>query len=115
MHRAISPWLALTILTGPASASAVPVTDATVVETRAHDPGAFTQGLLLHDGTLYESTGRYGQSTLRAVDPNTGSRKRFSFATPTLSNLLRNIAPRLDQITQADFCSRMVYLTRRMT
>lgn len=37
-----------------------------------HDPGAFTQGLLFHDGYLYESTGRYGESELRRVDPVTG-------------------------------------------
>ena len=38
-----------------------------------HDPAAFTEGLLLDSGRLYESTGRYGQSTLREVDPETGS------------------------------------------
>ncbi len=37
-----------------------------------HDTDAFTQGLLLHEGLLYESTGRYGQSDLRAVEPETG-------------------------------------------
>ncbi|HSL83406.1 MAG TPA: glutaminyl-peptide cyclotransferase, partial [Thermoanaerobaculia bacterium] len=37
-----------------------------------HDPEAFTQGLLLHDGHLYESTGRYGLSELRRVVPETG-------------------------------------------
>jgi glutamine cyclotransferase len=30
-----------------------------------HDPQAFTQGLLWHDGALYESTGLYGRSSLR--------------------------------------------------
>ncbi|KHK04472.1 glutaminyl-peptide cyclotransferase [Desulfovibrio sp. TomC] len=44
-----------------------------VIKTRLpHDPKAFTQGLLYHDGFLYESTGLYGQSTLRRVDPATG-------------------------------------------
>jgi glutaminyl-peptide cyclotransferase len=37
-----------------------------------HDPEAFTQGLLLHDGLAYESTGQYGRSELRRVDPETG-------------------------------------------
>lgn len=37
-----------------------------------HDTDAFTQGLLWHDGKLYESTGRYGHSTLRRVDLATG-------------------------------------------
>ncbi len=43
-----------------------------VISTRPHDPDAYTQGLLLHDGLLYESAGRYGKSNLRQVDPATG-------------------------------------------
>lgn len=38
-----------------------------VVNKYPHATDAFTQGLLWHDGTMYESTGRYGQSTLRRV------------------------------------------------
>lgn len=37
-----------------------------------HDPTAYTQGLLLHNGFLYESTGLYGESSLRRVDVTTG-------------------------------------------
>lgn len=37
-----------------------------------HDPGAYTQGLLIHDGTFFESTGRYGHSEVRRVDIATG-------------------------------------------
>jgi glutamine cyclotransferase len=37
-----------------------------------HDEKAFTQGLFFSEGFLYESTGQYGQSTLRKVDPKTG-------------------------------------------
>jgi glutamine cyclotransferase len=47
-----------------------------VVSVRPHDPGAFTQGLVWHDGTLFESTGLYGSSSLREVDPQTGKVKR---------------------------------------
>ncbi len=43
-----------------------------VVSVRDHDPSAYTQGIFLHNGLLYESTGRYGESTLREVDPATG-------------------------------------------
>ena len=43
-----------------------------VLETYPHDAGAFTQGLLLENGHFYESTGLYGQSTLREVIPQTG-------------------------------------------
>lgn len=37
-----------------------------------HDPNAYTQGLLIHDGLFYESTGTYGNSSLRVVQPETG-------------------------------------------
>ena len=38
-----------------------------------HDTGAYTQGLLWWDGKLYESTGQYGRSDLRRLDPETGA------------------------------------------
>jgi glutamine cyclotransferase len=44
----------------------------TVTASFPHDTGAYTQGLLFHDGALYESTGEYGHSSLRRVDPVTG-------------------------------------------
>jgi len=44
-----------------------------VLNEYPHDPEAFTQGLLFSDdGVMYESTGRYGESTLRSVDETTG-------------------------------------------
>jgi glutamine cyclotransferase len=43
-----------------------------VVRVVPHDRGAFTQGLLFHDGRLYESTGLNGQSSVRRVDPASG-------------------------------------------
>jgi len=43
-----------------------------VVNTYPHDPHAFTQGLLFHEGKLLESTGQYNQSSLREVDLATG-------------------------------------------
>jgi glutaminyl-peptide cyclotransferase len=43
-----------------------------IVNTFPHDRRAFTQGLEFRDGYLYESTGLYGQSSLRQVDPETG-------------------------------------------
>lgn len=44
----------------------------TVVNRYPHDSNAFTQGLLYHDGQLYEGTGKNGQSSLRRVDLETG-------------------------------------------
>ena len=43
-----------------------------VVRSYPHDRGAFTQGLLLDDGKLFESTGLVGQSSLREVEVTTG-------------------------------------------
>jgi glutaminyl-peptide cyclotransferase len=44
-----------------------------VVNVYPHDPAAFTQGLIFHDGYLYESTGLYGESSLRKVELGTGT------------------------------------------
>lgn len=43
-----------------------------VLSVIPHQSDAFTQGLIFHDGLLYESTGQYGASSLRQVDPETG-------------------------------------------
>jgi glutamine cyclotransferase len=43
-----------------------------VTNSYPHDRGAFTQGLLYSHGMLYESTGLYGQSTLREVELESG-------------------------------------------
>lgn len=51
-----------------------PVETATyeVLLTLPHDTTAYTQGLLFHDRLLWESTGGWGTSELRLVDPQTG-------------------------------------------
>ena len=52
----------------------VPWLDWEVVSRRPHDSEAFTQGLLLDaHGRLFESTGLWGQSSLREVDPDSGT------------------------------------------
>jgi glutamine cyclotransferase len=43
-----------------------------ILAVHPHDPQAFTQGLLWSGGRLYESTGLYGRSTVREVDPDSG-------------------------------------------
>lgn len=60
-------------LRSPATATAaveasVPVHSYRTVAVYPHDPAAFTQGLVYAQGVLYESTGRYGATTLRKVD-----------------------------------------------
>jgi glutamine cyclotransferase len=44
-----------------------------VVATYPHDRNAFTQGLVIDDGVMYEGTGLNGRSTLRRVDLASGS------------------------------------------
>ena len=43
-----------------------------VVKTYPHDTSAFTEGLVYSNGSLYESTGEYGESSLRRVDLESG-------------------------------------------
>jgi len=43
------------------------------VQQIPHDTSAFTEGLELAGGVLYEGTGLEGASTIRAVDPGTGT------------------------------------------
>jgi glutamine cyclotransferase len=43
-----------------------------IVNTYPHDTSAFTQGLVFHQGLLYESTGLNGSSSLRRVELETG-------------------------------------------
>jgi glutaminyl-peptide cyclotransferase len=50
----------------------VPVSGYEIVNVYPHDPKAFTQGLVYREGFLYESTGQFGQSTLRKVKLETG-------------------------------------------
>ena len=45
---------------------------AEVVATYPHDPDAFTQGLEIRDGRLFESTGLRGRSSVRRVELTTG-------------------------------------------
>lgn len=51
---------------------ATPMYGYKVVNAYPHDPVAFTQGLLYHDGWLYEGTGLHGASSLRKVELHTG-------------------------------------------
>jgi glutaminyl-peptide cyclotransferase len=54
----------------------IPVYTYEIVETYPHDKKAYTQGLVFHDGMLYESTGQYGESSLRKVELKKGKVKK---------------------------------------
>ncbi|MBS1858707.1 MAG: glutaminyl-peptide cyclotransferase [Acidobacteria bacterium] len=57
---------------GSASPAAAPEYGYRIVHTYPHDPLAFTQGLVYHDGYLYEGTGLEEQSGIRKVKLETG-------------------------------------------
>ena len=54
-----------------------------VVRAYPHDEGAFTQGLLYSNGELYESTGGFGESSVRRVDLTTGRPSKLYSLPPT--------------------------------
>lgn len=71
-----------------------------VISTRPHDTSAYTQGLVWHEGQLYESAGQYGESSLRQVDPATGEvRRRVDLPPRYFAEGLARVGDRLIQIT----------------
>ena len=64
--------IALLVVAVPA-AGAAPSVAWTLVASHPHDPSAFTEGLVAHGPVLLESTGLEGQSSVRRVDPTTGT------------------------------------------
>lgn len=52
-----------------------------VLEKYPHDAKAYTQGLFFCDGKLYETTGQYGESSIRRVDLKSGrAEKKLSLS-----------------------------------
>lgn len=73
---------------------------ARVVASYPHDRNAFTQGLALVDGVLYESTGLVGRSSLRRVDLATGTvRQQAPMPPPYFGEGLAVAGPRLFMLT----------------
>ncbi len=65
-----------------------------------HDPQAFTQGLIYHDGFLYESTGGWGASSLRQVELETGRvLRKIELPRPYFAEGLTLWGDRLIQLT----------------
>jgi glutaminyl-peptide cyclotransferase len=56
----------------PSANAVVPKYGYQIVNIWPHDSNAFTQGLILADGKLLESTGQEGRSSLRSVELETG-------------------------------------------
>ena len=64
--------LAAALLATQTKAQDLPVEHATALHTYPHDPRAFTEGMFIDAGQLYESTGEPGRSCVRHVDLATG-------------------------------------------
>ncbi|HZV18905.1 MAG TPA: glutaminyl-peptide cyclotransferase [Sphingobium sp.] len=82
-----------------------------IVRTLPHDTNAFTQGLFIADGQLYESTGLVGRSELRAVSLSDG---RLLRSTPIRSDLFgEGIAPWRDRIVSITWQNGLGFIWRR--
>lgn len=79
-----------------------------IVARYPHSPGSFTQGLVFENGYLYESTGRYGFSSLRKIRLETGEiLKQF----PLPSNLFgEGITIYKDRIIQLTWMSQIGFV-----
>lgn len=112
-------WLALILLGGGACAYAmwpantVPNIPAKqysyeVVKEYPHDTGAFTQGLVYHDGMLLEGTGKYQQSTLRKVDLETGKVVKSIDLPPKIFG--EGITLWGDKVVQLSWKNRLIFI-----
>lgn len=81
------------------------------VGSTPHDPFASTLGLLLHDGIYYESTGGYGKSILRRVEPDTGRILQIRDLPPTAFG--EGLALRGDRLYQLEWKSGKGFLYDR--
>ncbi|MBM7771600.1 glutaminyl-peptide cyclotransferase [Actinokineospora baliensis] len=80
--------------------SGVPTLKPQVLAEVPHDGTAFTQGLELVDGVLYEGTGLEGRSQMRATDPATGSvRERVELPDEFFGEGITVVGDRIWQIT----------------
>ncbi len=71
-----------------------------VIAVYPHDSQAFTQGLLWHEGQLFESTGGYGSSTLRRVEIEDGRvLQRVPLPRDLFGEGLARVEDRLIQLT----------------
>jgi glutaminyl-peptide cyclotransferase len=84
-----------------------------VVERYPHDTAAFTQGLELHEGLLYEGTGLEGESDIRTVDPESGEVQQIIDLPPDVFG--EGITLVDDRIWQITWQDQIAYLRDRDT
>jgi glutaminyl-peptide cyclotransferase len=80
--------------------AAAPTYSLEVLNRWPHDTGAFTQGLEIVEGTLYEGTGEYGRSTVRVADLASGTvRRRIDLPKEYFGEGITLLGGKLYQIT----------------
>jgi glutaminyl-peptide cyclotransferase len=86
--------------TSSSGASGIPTYGVTVVHRWPHDPNAFTEGLEMHDGLMYEATGIVGQSGFRMYDLATGAiARRYVLNPPYFGEGITIFRGRLYELT----------------
>jgi glutamine cyclotransferase len=95
------------------ASAATPVYGYQVVRSYPHDPQAFTQGLVYHDGFLYEGTGLNGRSSIRKVKLETGEVVQVQPLEPQYFG--EGIAIWKDAIVQLTWQSEIGFVYDRLT
>lgn len=108
---AVAPVTAET--SAPAAPAAIPVEVAQIVKRYPHDPRAFTEGLFIDRGELFESTGELGRSSVRQVDLASGKVLR-SVPIP-MPQFGEGIVPWQGQILSLTWRDRVGYRWNRKT
>ena len=90
-----------------------------VIRKYPHATDAFTQGLIWHDGAMYESTGQYGRSSIRKVRLEDGKvLQRHKLESRFFGEGLARVGDRLIQLTWRAglaFVSELSSLEKRET
>ncbi|NKQ55196.1 glutaminyl-peptide cyclotransferase [Amycolatopsis sp. K13G38] len=108
MHRLVSLTLAMAVAltacgaAAPDQAAAVPRLRAEVLGTLPHDTAAFTEGLEIHDGLLYEGTGLAGRSQLRAGPPGAAPATTVDLPSPLFGEGITVLGATVWQLTWQD-------------
>jgi glutaminyl-peptide cyclotransferase len=77
-----------------------PVQEAVPIAVLRHDPSAFTQGLLVHDRHLFESTGGRGESEIRQMNLESAEViRRVEIPAPYFAEGVAIVGPSLYQLT----------------
>lgn len=89
-----------TATSGKSGKQPVQISGYEVVHVFPHDPEAFTQGLVIHDGKFIESTGEVGRSSLRRVEIETGKTiQRVEVPPPYFAEGITLLKGKLYQLT----------------